>query len=96
MRFLPKWHSSKSVAETLIAGLRDGSITIDPDELDQNIPEQAVRGLDEAHRRAVASGRKVLVIVDGEMIEIEGEKRIVIKKVPQRTVYPNRIKHAKL
>ena len=29
MRILPRWHSPESVAQTLIAGLKDGSITID-------------------------------------------------------------------
>ncbi|MGL6075930.1 MAG: hypothetical protein ACRC8S_17370 [Fimbriiglobus sp.] len=29
MRFFPKWHTPESVAQTLIDGLRNGSITLD-------------------------------------------------------------------
>ena len=61
---------------------------------DVEVPQMAVKALDEAHRRAVASGRPVLVIVDGKLIEIRGSTRTVLGEGPRRHKVSCRVKRA--
>jgi hypothetical protein len=51
---------------------------------DVAVPDQAVKGLDEASRRARASGRPVVVVRDGQLVRLDRGEVVVLKKLPAR------------
>ena len=51
---------------------------------DEEVPRQAVKGLDEATRRALNSGRPVVVVRDGHLVRLVGGEVVVLKKLPAR------------
>ena len=59
------------------------------------VPQMALKALDEAHRRAVASGRPVIVAIGGQLIEIQGDRRTLIKEIPLPHKVDCRSKRAK-
>lgn len=68
----------------------------DPDLHDDvDIPAQAVKGLDEASRRARESGRPVVVIRDGQLVRLHAGEVVVLKKLPARRKVVGRRKVAR-
>jgi hypothetical protein len=58
---------------------------IDPDLLDdEEIPAQAVQGLNEATQRALNSGHPVVLVRDGQLVCIRGGEVEVLKEMPAR------------
>jgi hypothetical protein len=70
-------------------------MTIDElDAEDADIPQMAVDALNAAHRRAVASGRAVVFIQDGELVEVSSSGKTVLKKVSRRVKVTTLVKRA--
>lgn len=62
------------------------------DEQDKNVPEQAVRALTEAHRRAIAAGHAVVMIQGGYLVRREGNQVTVLKPIRGRRKANTRVK----
>ncbi len=62
---------------------------------EDDIPRLAVEALTEAHRKARASGRALVYVVNGELVRVEGVTRTVLKKIPTRFHSTTRVKRAK-
>jgi hypothetical protein len=60
----------------------DESILTEVD--DSDISEQAVNALNAATQRAIASGKRVVLVADGKLIAIEGEKRTILGDAPPK------------
>ncbi len=67
-------------------------IELDPQE--GEVTQLAVQALTAAQRRALNSGRSVLVVVNGELVRIGSPGRTVLKKLPPRRKVSVRIKRA--
>ena len=68
-----------------------------PNELDPqdgDITQLAVQALTAAQRRAIASGRAVIVVADGALVRIGSSGKTVVKKMPPRRKVSVRIKRA--
>ncbi len=65
---------------------------LDPQEADVTL--LAVQALTAAQQKAMSSGHSVLVVVNGELIQIEPAGRTVLKKLPPRRKVSVRIKRA--
>jgi hypothetical protein len=57
-------------------------VVTDPYEVD--VPEQAVRALVDAHRRAVQAGYPIVMVRDGNLVREQGGKSTVLKQLPPR------------
>jgi hypothetical protein len=68
--------------------------TIDRDPTEGEITQLAVQALTAAHRRAVASGRPVLEVVDGALVRKGPSGVTVLKKLPPRKKVTVRLKRA--
>jgi hypothetical protein len=62
---------------------------------DAVVPDQAVRGLDEATRRAREAGRPVVVVRDGQLVRLGAGEPVVLKQLPARRKVAVRRKVAK-
>jgi hypothetical protein len=51
---------------------------------DEGVPDQAVKGLNEASRRARDSGRPVVVVRDGQLVRLCAGEVVVLKNLPAR------------
>lgn len=51
---------------------------------DEAVPDQAVKGLDEATRRARNSGRPVVVVRHGQLVRLGASEVVILKKLPAR------------
>ena len=67
-------------------------IEFDPD--DEQVAEVAVAALNAAHRRAVDSGRPMVVLIGDELVRITAAGRTVLKKLPPRLKVAVRTKRA--
>jgi hypothetical protein len=56
----------------------------DEDLQDADVPFQAVKGLNEASRRARSSGRPVVLVRHGQLIQVSGAETVVLKQLPAR------------
>lgn len=60
---------------------------IEADPQEAEVAQMAVRALSDAQRHARASGRPVVVVVDGELVRVGPAGRTVIKRLaPRRRV----------
>lgn len=57
---------------------------IDDDQLEGDVPEQAVRGLNQASQRARDAGRSVVVVRDRQLILLDTDGFKVLKQLPAR------------
>jgi len=62
------------------------------DALEETIPELAVKALNAATQRALASGHSVVMIVNDELVRIDAQGTTVLKKMPPRFKVTERIK----
>jgi len=67
---------------------------IDLDAEEDCIAQMAVQALAAANRRAIDSGRSVLVVVDDALVRIGSSGTIVLKKIPAGRKVGNRVKRA--
>ena len=67
---------------------------INLDLQEDNVPQMAVQALTAANRRAIDSGRSVLVVVDDALVCIGSTGSMVLKKLPPRRKVANRVKRA--
>jgi hypothetical protein len=58
----------------------------DTDRQDAEVIQMAVDALNDAQRRAIKSGRTVILVVNGELVRFgpAGAGRVVLKKLPPR------------
>lgn len=61
---------------------------------EENIPELAVLALNAATRRALESGRPVVVAQGDKLVRIEGTECVVLHDLPHRVKVDARIKEA--
>lgn len=54
-------------------------------ELEEAVPELAVKALNEAQARARASGRPVVVLIGQELVRVGPNGRTVLKTLPPQT-----------
>lgn len=52
---------------------------IKEEQADADVPQQAVKALSAAHRRALQAGRTLVVVKDGKLIRVTGTKIDVLK-----------------
>lgn len=69
-------------------------LPVDVDSDEEEVALLAVQALTAAHRRAVQSGRPVLVVENGELVRIGPLGRTVVKTLPPRHKVLDRIKRA--
>ena len=62
--------------------------------LEEVVPDLAVRALTEASRRTRATGRPVVLVVDGQLIRITAEGTTVLRSLPSRVKVETRTKRA--
>jgi hypothetical protein len=56
---------------------------------DDDVPEMALAALAEAQRRALASGRPVVLVRDGRLVRIQGDTVTVLRTMPPRKTVGN-------
>jgi hypothetical protein len=67
---------------------------IDLDPQEGEVTQMAVEALTAAQRRAIDSGRSVLVVENGALVRIGSTGRTELKKLPLRKKVSDRIKRA--
>ena len=67
----------------------------DLDDEDADVPEMAIRGLYEAHQRAIAAGHPVVIVQGHQLVRLEGDIVTVLKTLPERKKVTNRVKYRK-
>jgi hypothetical protein len=67
-------------------------IDLDPQEAE--VPQLAVQALNAAQRRAINSGRSVLVVENDDLVCIGPSGKAVLKKLPPRRKVSVRVKRA--
>ncbi len=55
------------------------------DPRDADVPEQAVKALTAAHRRALKAGRTLVVVKDGKLVRVTGTRSTVLGEGFRRT-----------
>lgn len=62
------------------------------DERDEaEILRRGVEGLNAATRRALESGRPVVLVRDGQLVRITGDEVLVLKELPEPVEVPERL-----
>jgi hypothetical protein len=67
---------------------------LETDRQDAEVVRMALKALTAAQHRALASGRAVILVVNGELVRITGSSKAVLKKLPARRRVSNRTKRA--
>lgn len=65
------------------------------DELDRDVPEMALKALDEATKRALQSGCDVVLVENNQLVKITPTGKTVLRDMPPRVKASSRFKRAK-
>ncbi len=69
-------------------------VPVELESEDDNVPELAVQALNAATRRAIRSGRSIVLVENGELVRIGSDGKTVLKKLPPRRKVETRFKRA--
>lgn len=65
------------------------------DEMDRDVPELALKALDEATQRALQSGCDVVLVENNQLVKIGPKGKTVLRDMPPRVKASVRFKRAK-
>ena len=68
---------------------------LDSEADEAEVIRMALKALSAAQRRALESGRPVVMVKDGNLVRVEGANVIVLKTLPPRRKITIRVKQAK-
>ncbi len=67
-----------------VVGYNESMAALQGDEQDADVPEQAIRALSAAHRRALNAGRTLVLVHNGQLVRVTPQGRTVIGEAPAK------------